>query len=203
MAVSEDLFGVSNFDGYFTSVIRPGAICWLERGRDQSAACQRIAPPERAPVANAGRARLAQGVPTVRIENRFRHRDGSWRWIAWTLTADAGPVRCRPPHHHRKEAAERLRASERRLRCSWRRRRLRPRHARSGRQRDELERRRRTHQGLSEREIIGHLFSQFYTTTTAPAACPTALSIAAATGKFEAGKTQACARTAGGVSPRA
>jgi hypothetical protein len=24
------------------------------------------------------------------MENRFRHKDGSWCWIAWTLTADNG-----------------------------------------------------------------------------------------------------------------
>jgi signal transduction histidine kinase/CheY-like chemotaxis protein len=32
------------------------------------------------------------GVPTVRMENRFRHKDGSWRWIAWTMTADQGLI---------------------------------------------------------------------------------------------------------------
>jgi len=36
----------------------------------------------------ACRRRLAEGVPTVRMENRFRHKDGSWRWLAWTMTAE-------------------------------------------------------------------------------------------------------------------
>ena len=39
-------------------------------------------------ISEAQRERLAQGVPTVRMENRFRHKDGSWRWIYWTLTAE-------------------------------------------------------------------------------------------------------------------
>jgi signal transduction histidine kinase/CheY-like chemotaxis protein len=48
--------------------------------------------PDDAPAATAGRAQLAQGAETVRMENRFRHRDGSWRWIAWTMTAHQGLI---------------------------------------------------------------------------------------------------------------
>ena len=33
---------------------------------------------------------LAAGLPTRRFLNRFRHRDGSWRWFAWTALPDAG-----------------------------------------------------------------------------------------------------------------
>ena len=33
-----------------------------------------------------------QGVPTVRMENRFRHKDGSWRWISWTMTVENGLI---------------------------------------------------------------------------------------------------------------
>ena len=29
-------------------------------------------------------AKLAQGVPTLRMENRYRCKDGSYRWLAWT-----------------------------------------------------------------------------------------------------------------------
>src|ERR1700691_3672457 len=42
--------------------------------------------PDDAPAAIAGRAQLAQGVGTVRMENRFRHKDGTWCWIHWTTT---------------------------------------------------------------------------------------------------------------------
>ena len=44
------------------------------------------------PPLDAQRQRLASGVPTVRMENRFRHKDGSWRWIYWTLTVDRGLI---------------------------------------------------------------------------------------------------------------
>jgi signal transduction histidine kinase len=46
--------------------------------------------PDDAPHAEEGRARLARGVPTVRLENRFRHKDGSWRWLQWTMTENDG-----------------------------------------------------------------------------------------------------------------
>ena len=48
--------------------------------------------PDDAEPAIAGRAQLAQGVGTVRMENRFRHKDGSWRWIHWTMTAEEGLI---------------------------------------------------------------------------------------------------------------
>ena len=46
--------------------------------------------PDDAGTAIAGRGQLAQGIGTVRMENRFRHKDGSWRWIHWTMTAEEG-----------------------------------------------------------------------------------------------------------------
>jgi signal transduction histidine kinase len=39
-----------------------------------------------------GRRRLAEGTSTVRMENRFRHKDGSYRWLYWTLTAEQGLI---------------------------------------------------------------------------------------------------------------
>ena len=188
--VSEDLLGVSNFDGYFTSV-NPAWSHLLGWSEDEIKALHvsELRHPDDALAANAGRARLAQGVPTVRMENRFRHRDGSWRWIAWTLTADAGLIYVAGRHiTMEKEAAERLRASEQQLRLlmagvadyalimldpdgkvtSWN----------AGAERIK---------GYTEQEIIGRHFSQFYTEDDRAGGLPDrALSIAAATGKFEA-----------------
>ena len=48
--------------------------------------------PDDAPQSLAGRAQLAAGVPTVRMENRFRHKDGSWRWLQWTMTRNDGLI---------------------------------------------------------------------------------------------------------------
>jgi PAS domain S-box-containing protein len=87
--VSEDLLGVSTFDGYFVS-INPAWTKLLGWSEDaiKSMHVSELRHPDDARHSMAGRAQLAQGVPTVRMENRFRHKDGSWRWLYWTMTAD-------------------------------------------------------------------------------------------------------------------
>ena len=116
--VSEDLLGVSNFDGYFVSVnpAWTAVLGWSEdeiRGLHVS----ELRHPDDAPHSEAGRARLAEGVPTVRMENRFRHKDGSWRWISWTMTAQDGLIYVIGRHvTAEKEAAEALRRAEDQLR---------------------------------------------------------------------------------------
>ena len=188
--VSEDLLGVSNFEGYFTSV-NPAWTALLGWSEDEIKALHvsKLLHPDDEAAATAGRARLAQGVPTVRMENRFRHRDGSWRWIAWTMTADAGQIYVAGRHiSAEKEAAERLRASEQQLRSlmagvvdyalimldpngiveSWN----------AGAERIK---------GYTAEEIIGRHFSVFYTDEDrARGLANRSLTTAAAAGKFEA-----------------
>src|SRR5207302_3760872 len=73
--------------------------------------------PDDAPHSEAGRARLREGIPTVRMENRFRHKDGSWRWLSWTMTAQDGLIYVIGRHvTAEKEAAEALRRAEDQLR---------------------------------------------------------------------------------------
>jgi PAS domain S-box-containing protein len=91
--VSEDLLGVSNFEGYFVSV-NPAwtrLLGWTEEEL-KSMHVSELRHPDDAPGEAAGRAQLANRVPTVRMENRFRHRDGSCRWISWTMTAEDGLI---------------------------------------------------------------------------------------------------------------
>ena len=188
--VSEDLLGVSTFEGHFLSV-NPAWTNLLGWSEDEikSLHVSELRHPDDARAAIAGRARLAQGVPTVRMENRFRHRDGSWRWIAWTMTADDGLIYVAGRHvTAEKESAEALRESERQFRSlvagvtdyalimldpdgivsSWN----------SGAERIK---------GYFADEIIGRHFSQFYTPEDRAGGLPSrSLAIASATGKFEA-----------------
>jgi len=190
-SVSEDLLGVANFDGYFTSV-NPAWTNLLGWSEDEikSMHVSRLRHPDDAPAAIAGRARLAQGISPVRMENRFRHRDGSWRWIAWTMaTDDDGLIYVSGRHiTSERRTAEALRASDQQFRAlvagvtdyalimldpngtvsSWN----------AGAERIK---------GYSAHEIIGRHFSQFYTAEDRRAGLPNrSLSIAAATGRFEA-----------------
>src|SRR5215469_13499454 len=87
--VSEDLLAVSNFEGYFLS-INPAwtkLLGWTE-DEIKSMHVGELRHPEDAAHSMAARAQLAQGVQSVRMENRLRHKDGSWRWIQWTMSAE-------------------------------------------------------------------------------------------------------------------
>lgn len=91
--VSEDLLGVSTFAGHFIS-INPAwtrLLGWSD-AEIKMMHVNELRHPDDAAAAIAGRAQLAQGVGTVRMENRFRHKDGSWRWIHWTMTAEEGLI---------------------------------------------------------------------------------------------------------------
>ena len=188
--VSEDLLGVSNFEGYFTSV-NPAWTALLGWSEDEIKRLHvsELRHPNDAAHSMAGRRRLAEGVPTVRMENRFRHKDGSWRWIYWTMTAENGLIYVIGRHvTTEKLAAEALRESERQFRLfaeavtdyalirldaygvvsGWN----------AGAQRIK---------GYAEHEIVGKHFSCFYTVADRAAGVPErALATAAMSGTFTA-----------------
>ncbi|MFN3659410.1 MAG: PAS domain S-box protein [Pseudolabrys sp.] len=188
--VSEDLLGVATFEGYFVSV-NPAWTTLLGWSEDEIKALHvnELRHADDRAAGDAARAQLAAGTQTVRIENRFRHRDGSWRWLAWTMTADGGRIYVAGRHiTAEKEAAEALRESERQFRSlvagvtdyalimlnedgvvsSWN----------AGAERIK---------GYSADEIIGRSFAQFYTPKDRESGLPKrSLAVAAATGRFEA-----------------
>jgi PAS domain S-box-containing protein len=113
--VSEDLFAVSNFEGYFLS-INPAWTRLLGWSEDEikSMHVSELRHPEDAPASIAGRAQLAHGATTVRMENRLRHKDGSWRWLQWTMTASKGVLYAAGRHvTAEKEAAAALERAQR------------------------------------------------------------------------------------------
>jgi PAS domain S-box-containing protein len=113
--VSEDLLAVSNFEGYFLS-INPAWTRLLGWSEDEikSMHVSELRHPEDAPASIAARAQLAHGATSVRMENRFRHKDGSWRWLQWTMTASKGVLYVAGRHvTAEKEAAAALERAQR------------------------------------------------------------------------------------------
>ncbi|HWE78680.1 MAG TPA: PAS domain S-box protein [Pseudolabrys sp.] len=188
--VSQDLLGVSDFDGYMLS-INPAwttLLGWSE-AELKSMHVNRLRHPDDVAVSEACRAQLAGGQQTARLESRLRHRDGSWCWIDWTMTVDDGLIYLSGRHvTQEKVSDEALRASEQQFRSlvagvtdyaifmlnpngiisSWN----------AGAERIK---------GYRASEIIGRHFSEFYTEEDRALKVPhRALAIAAGTGKFEA-----------------
>ena len=92
-SVSEDLLGVVTFDGDFVSV-NPAwekVLGWSE-AEVKSLQIDGLRHPDDAAHSLQARRRLAEGVPTVRFQNRFRHKDGSWHWISWAMMTDQGLI---------------------------------------------------------------------------------------------------------------
>ncbi|HZB55679.1 MAG TPA: MASE4 domain-containing protein [Reyranella sp.] len=92
-SVSEDLLGVVTFDGDFVSV-NPAwekVLGWSE-AEVKGLQIDGLRHPDDAAHSLQARRRLAEGVPTVRFQNRFRHKDGSWHWISWAMMTDQGLI---------------------------------------------------------------------------------------------------------------
>jgi PAS domain S-box-containing protein len=118
--VSQDLLLVADTNGIWRTVnpawtktlgwseaeLLDGTSEWLEHPDDRGTTGAHIA-------------KLSRMEPTVRFENRLRHKDGSYRWLSWTGVLDAGRVYAVVRDMTaEKAAAEQLKATEEALRQS-------------------------------------------------------------------------------------
>jgi len=116
--VSDDLIGVANFEGRWVN-INPAATAILgwSHGELLVTPIASLWHPEDAATTLAHRHRLIEGGPTERFQNRYRHKDGSYRWLSWSSTAQGGLIyavgRDVTAEH---EAADALRRTEEQLR---------------------------------------------------------------------------------------
>jgi PAS domain S-box-containing protein len=116
--VSDDLIGVANFEGHWVN-INPAATAILgwSYGELLAMPIASLWHPEEAAMTLAHRHRLIEGGPTERFQNRYRHKDGSYRWLSWSSTAEGGLIyavgRDVTAEH---EAANALRRTEEQLR---------------------------------------------------------------------------------------
>jgi len=119
-SVSDDLIGMANFEGYWVS-INPAASAILGWSQNELLAMPiaSLWHPEDANATMEHRRHLVQGGPTERFQNRYRHKDGSYRWLSWSSTAEDGLIYATGRDvTAEREAAEVLRRTEEQLRQS-------------------------------------------------------------------------------------
>jgi PAS domain S-box-containing protein len=83
--LSRDMLAIANMDGYFLQV-NPA---WTDTlgYRIEELSNQpylEFVHPDDQEITQVAAATLAQGIPVVGFENRYRHQDGSYRWISWS-----------------------------------------------------------------------------------------------------------------------
>ena len=84
--ISQDILAVANIDGYFLSCnpAMTQTLGWLE-SELQVTPFVEFAHPDQLDELKAVLSQLAAGRPINQYEIRSRHRDGSWRWLSWTV----------------------------------------------------------------------------------------------------------------------
>ncbi len=88
--LSHDMLCTSNLDGYFVEVNSAWERLGYTREEMRAIPFVDLVHPDDRGRTEAEAASLFEGVETVGFENRYRAKDGSWRWLRWssTLAAD-------------------------------------------------------------------------------------------------------------------
>jgi PAS domain S-box-containing protein len=118
--VSQDLLLVADRNGIWQTV-NPAwtkTLGWSE-AELLNRTSQWLEHPDDGGVTRAHIGKLVAGEATVRFESRFRHKDGSYRWLSWTGVSDEGRIYAVARDvTAEKAAADRLKATEEALRQS-------------------------------------------------------------------------------------
>ncbi|WP_448208062.1 PAS domain S-box protein [Azospirillum sp. sgz302134] len=87
--LSTDVMLVARFDATMTAVnpAWTNLLGWTEEELVGTSFLDLVHPDDRE-VTAAEAGRLASGLTTLRFENRYRHKDGSYRWISWIAVPD-------------------------------------------------------------------------------------------------------------------
>jgi PAS domain S-box-containing protein len=94
--LSPDIIGVLNSEGYFETSNPAWQIVlgWSEREIAATVFFDFIHPDDQAKTHEAWEAAMGRGEPALRFENRYRHKDGSYRWLSWVAVPDGGKIYC-------------------------------------------------------------------------------------------------------------
>src|ERR1044072_2317655 len=91
--VSEDFIGVADFSDHWVNV-NPAASTILGWSREEllEMPISKLWHPDDFSTTLSQREQLIEGGRTVRFQNRYRHKDGTYRWLAWSSTAEQGCI---------------------------------------------------------------------------------------------------------------
>ncbi|WP_409564521.1 PAS domain-containing protein [Methylobacterium sp. J-088] len=94
--VTPDLLVIINDQGWFET-LNPAwtaTLGWSEAELTQTAFFDFVHPDDIAPTQVAWALANERGLPVLRFQNRYRHKDGGWRWLSWVGVPDDGKVYC-------------------------------------------------------------------------------------------------------------
>ncbi len=94
--LSPEIMGVLNGDGYFEQSNPAWAtmLGWSEQEVAQTVFFDFIHPDDLPATQAAWTSAMVQGLPALNFENRYRCKDGGWRWLSWVAVPDDGKVYC-------------------------------------------------------------------------------------------------------------
>ncbi|MDB5735701.1 MAG: hybrid sensor histidine kinase/response regulator [Alphaproteobacteria bacterium] len=93
--ISPDLLGIANAEGFFENS-NPGWQALLGWSREEIARTplMNFVHPDDLDRTNAALTALINDEPVLNIENRYRSKDGSYRWISWVAVPENGKFYC-------------------------------------------------------------------------------------------------------------
>ncbi|WP_412758560.1 hybrid sensor histidine kinase/response regulator [Methylobacterium radiotolerans] len=92
--ISPDLLVVINSEGYFDA-FNPAwttVLGWNDDELHGTPFADFVHPDDQAATQVVWLDAIERGIPAVRFENRYRHKDGTWRWLSWVGVPDSGKV---------------------------------------------------------------------------------------------------------------
>ncbi len=94
--LSPDLLSVVNADGYFeaSNPAWQQVLGWSEREVGAAVFFDFIHPDDVEQTQIVWQDLMDRGLPALRFENRYRHKDGGWRWLSWVAVPEEGKVYC-------------------------------------------------------------------------------------------------------------
>jgi len=90
--LSLDMMCIANVDGYFKRVSPAFDVLGYSREELLSRPFMDFVHPDDQAATAAEVEKLASGVPSLRFETRYRCKDGSYRWLAWTSAPASGTL---------------------------------------------------------------------------------------------------------------